>query len=429
MRVRSLTVAADATGTGRAAGLTGRRVLMMCYFFPPIHSVGVNRSVGFARNLPGFGWTPTVLSVTRSRIRWERTGAPVPDDVDIVRAAEWDLPRAAGLADGALRRIFRLLGARDTPRILRSDYWLPDTQVAWRSYKAAVHLARQSDCVYASCSPFSAAMTAVHVARRCGKPLVLDFRDPWLGDGFQRRFERRVVERADALILNTPRTKAEYEKRFPHLASRMVVIPNGFDTLAQARQAPPGDGPFTVVHVGEFFASRQPDTLLEALAELNLPDVQFIQVGPTWPSRQRYEARVNIRHIDAVPRDEALALMQSASLLYLKLHRDAAYASMAVPAKTYEYLASGIPILAECDEGAVRDLIRDYDRDAELVAPDHKDALKAAVLRAYGRRHSAAHGVNPLFAARYNRKALTARLAAVFDAVVAGQEPDSLFPA
>jgi len=94
-----------------------------------------------------------------------------------------------------------------------------------------------------------------------------------------------------------------------------------------------------------------------------------------------------------------------------------------VPAKTYEYLASGVPLLVECQDGDAKQLILDYGSDSEIVTPDHEAELKAALLRAYGRRYTAEGGVHPLFAARYNRKALTARLAAVLDAVVAGQAP------
>ena len=45
-----------------------------------------------------------------------------------------------------------------------------------------------------------------------------------------------------------------------------------------------------------------------------------------------------------VSREEALKLMQQASLLYLK---QAVSDGIAVAAKTYEYLATGLPVLAE----------------------------------------------------------------------------------
>jgi glycosyltransferase involved in cell wall biosynthesis len=399
---------------------------MMCYFFPPIHSVGANRSVGFAQHLPDLGWTPTVLSVTKTRIPWERSTAPVPDGLDIVRAPELNLHGVWALYDAALNKVFRSVGSRRPPAFLRLTSWVPDPQVAWLGHRAALRLARQSECVYVSCSPFSAAVTGAIVARRCRKPLVLDFRDPWQGDGPQLRFERWAIERADALILNTPCAKTAYARRFPHVAPRMVVIPNGFDGTPEPSQPVRRTGTFTIMHVGEFYGSRQPDTLLEVLAELNIPDLEFVQVGPTPDWLDRFSSRVRIRHLGIVPRAQAIEHMRAASLLYLRLHTDQHYVPLAVPAKTYEYLVAGVPILAETQDGDAKTLIREFATQPEIVMPDDRAQIRAAVLRAYGRRHDPGGGVHPLFVERYNRRALTARLAAVLDAVVAGREPGTV---
>jgi len=153
----------------RATNRPGRRVLMMCYFFPPIHSVGAHRSVGFAQHLPDLGWTPTVLSVTKTRIPWERSTAPVPPDLEIVRAAELNLHRVVEVADAAANRVFRLVGARKAPAMLQSGFWMPDPQIAWLSVPAAIRLARRVDCIYVSCSPFSAAVTGAPLRERSAR--------------------------------------------------------------------------------------------------------------------------------------------------------------------------------------------------------------------------------------------------------------------
>jgi glycosyltransferase involved in cell wall biosynthesis len=297
---------------------------------------------------------------------------------------------------------------------------MPDTQIAWRAVRAGVRIARQADCVYVSCSPCSAAVFGATVARRTRKPLVLDFRDPWGGRGLQPLLQRFALSRADAVILNTPRTLAYYQERFPDLASRMVAIPNGFDTLPEARPARPRTGAFTIMHVGEFYGSRQPDVMLEVLAELNLPGLEFVQVGPAPPALGRIGSGLRVRHIERVPRAEAIALMQSASLLYLRMHHEEYFAPMIVPAKAYEYLTTGVPILAECGEGDPRDLISKYGTHAEVVGSGNRDEIRAAVLRAYSRRHEPPDAVNPLFVERYHRRALTTRLADVLEAVVTG---------
>jgi hypothetical protein len=38
-------------------------ILMICYHFPPCTSIGMQRTLRFARHLPLFGWRPVVLTV------------------------------------------------------------------------------------------------------------------------------------------------------------------------------------------------------------------------------------------------------------------------------------------------------------------------------------------------------------------------------
>ena len=77
----------DESGTGART----RRVLMLCYYFPPLSSAGTQRSVGFARWLHECGWTPVVLTVQRSRTRWEHGGEKIPQEIAIVRTIELNL--------------------------------------------------------------------------------------------------------------------------------------------------------------------------------------------------------------------------------------------------------------------------------------------------------------------------------------------------
>src|SRR5438270_3935106 len=42
--------------------MRGRRVLMIAHHFPPAGGSGPNRALAFARHLPEYGWTPTVLT-------------------------------------------------------------------------------------------------------------------------------------------------------------------------------------------------------------------------------------------------------------------------------------------------------------------------------------------------------------------------------
>ena len=73
-----------------------RRVLLIAFDFPPTQSIGVRRMLGFARNLPQYGWEPVVLTVDEP-VQLEPGAdaqAGVPTALRVVRTP-WMHPRLA----------------------------------------------------------------------------------------------------------------------------------------------------------------------------------------------------------------------------------------------------------------------------------------------------------------------------------------------
>jgi glycosyltransferase involved in cell wall biosynthesis len=425
--------ASDTVASQREDG--PRRLLMMCYFYPPVLAAGTQRSVAFATRLRATGWQPLILTVRRARSRWEAHGEPEPPGIDVVRTSEWDLTSVVLYAYGGVQTVLRLVG-RPLARNHFFDWAFPDLQVAWRSTWTGIRLARRADCIYVSCSPFSSALSALRVKRWTGKPLVLDFRDAWSLNPHRRapayvqrwtkRAERTLLHHCDALVVNTEGARRLYAAAYPEYASKVVAIPNGFDALnlpsRESIAAPPrtpGDR-FTIMHVGSFYGGRQPDLLLDALAEINDPRVEFLHVGPPFASEARYRDRVRLRRLDTVSNAEALKLMQQASLLYLKQGWEPGVRDyIAIASKSYEYLATGLPILADCPPGDNLELIRRYAHRAYLVDTETREAMIAA-LRAALAAPPEPPRVSESFIADFNRDGLTRRLADVLDAVVSG---------
>jgi glycosyltransferase involved in cell wall biosynthesis len=403
------------------------RVLMICYLFPPLRSSGTARSVGFAQNLPKFGWVPTVLTVRNAKDAWSSAREPVPVDVEIVRTGEWNLDGLVEFANGALNRCLHSV-AIDLKRNYFRQLVVPDTHIAWFSTAAGVRLARRADIVYASCSPFSSAISGCLIKMLTGRPLVVDFRDPWSLNPYNRTilphraavafFERFVVSMADRLIVNTEGAERLYKNAYPAHANRILSIANGFDWLppSPARSGP--KGLFRIVHVGAFYGSRSPDNLLEALARLDDDRVEFVQVGNRVPAFERFADRVRIRVIRTVPRERALELMCEASLLYLRQGDEPGVRDyVSVGAKTYEYLATGIPVLAECPEGDNAELVRRFSQCSFVVKPGDVPHLVGAV-RAALEREGSPPTVDPEFVGAFDRTRLTGQLAAAFDSVL-----------
>ena len=67
-----------------------RKALMLCYYYPPVATSGVVRSVGFARMLNRFGWEPLILTVKEARDVNVHRGADVPAGIEVVRTREFE---------------------------------------------------------------------------------------------------------------------------------------------------------------------------------------------------------------------------------------------------------------------------------------------------------------------------------------------------
>lgn len=408
--------------------MTSRSVLMVCYYFPPIRSVGCTRSVAFAENLPRCGWQPTVLTVRQTRDPWVLTGASVPSGVSVVRTRELGLARVVDLADAVFARARRLIGFRGARSWLRELLCVPDTQIAWFSTLRGALLARRHDAIYASCSPYSSALSGCLMKLLTGKPLVVDFRDPWslnhhnahtaLHRFATARLERIVFALADRIVLNTDGAARLYASAYPHAANRLAVIPNGYDELAPVTVAPRPER-FRILHVGSFYGSRQPDALMEALRGCAHLPIEFVQVGAGWkPPAEGVGVPVTV--IDTVPRERALELMKTASLLYLRQGREKGVVHhVAVAAKTYEYLATGLPVLADVPEGDNAEIVERYAANAHVVKTGSARELRAAILAAYERRDTVVPCVKDEFTVDFDRKRLTAKLGALLDEVCA----------
>jgi glycosyltransferase involved in cell wall biosynthesis len=403
---------------------------MICYYFPPIVTSGVTRSFEFAKLLPQFGWEPLVLSVRHSKDPWVAPNlGEDPKGIRVERTSEWNLARLADFLHACCLRVARLLGG-DLPRNLFREYFcFPDSQMAWFSTIRARSLARKCDLIYVSCSPFSSAISAAIAKRLSSRPLVVDFRDAWslnphtkhsrLHRTMITQLERFVLKACDVLIVNTDGAARLYANMYPNHREKIVTIPNGYDELTPVSRGPK-NGDFQIMHVGSFYGSRSPDALLECLAEIKRDDIVFVQVGGSFDSYERFKSKVRIKVLPPVPRKEALELMRGASLLYLKQGWEAGVSDyIAVGAKTYEYLATGLPILAEVPPGDNAELVKKYASAGYTVTSNSRTDLHRAVESAYAARARDTVAVHPEFARKLSRRELTGMLATVFDRLAA----------
>jgi glycosyltransferase involved in cell wall biosynthesis len=262
---------------------------------------------------------------------------------------------------------------------------------------------------------------------------------------------RRTLATADAIVMNTRESARLVRRRFPELADRLVVaIPNGFDPADFAGPAPERtDHAFRIVHTGYLHTALGRDGrlrrrlggatapaniltrshvfLLRAIERLLAEDPsleELIEVhlaGVTSDADRRAGTHPVIHFRGYLPHFESVALLRSADLLFLPLHDLPPGRRLSiVPGKTYEYLASGTPILAAVPDGDARELLARAGT-SRLCRPDDVEAMadilrdEIARFRADGRRPPVPRSPELL---RYGRRYLSGELAGVFDRVV-----------
>lgn len=286
----------------------------------------------------------------------------VPEHVHVIRAQAWDAARH-----------FSILGRY--PSLLA----LPDRWSSWIPFgtRAALHAMRTEpfDAMFSTFPISSAHCIGRNVHRKTGLPWIADFRDPMASDTYpeepplrQRwaRIEAATVRESSAVTVTTPGAANFYRNKFTDLSpERFVVIENGFDPVSFAKaqvpvveSTPRADEPLLLLHSGILYPrERDPAPFFRALRTLR--DRGVIKPGSVEVRLrasgfdQDYTVLARelgvldmVKFAPALPYTEALSEMQRASALLLFQAKEC---NDQIPAKAYEYLYAGRPILGLAD--------------------------------------------------------------------------------
>ena len=417
-----------------------RRVLMVAFHFPPgAGSSGVQRTLRFVQHLPALGWQPIVL--TAAPRAYERTGpdltTEIPEGVAVERAFALDSARHLSI------------GGRYPSFLARPDRW-----ISWRlaAVPAGMRLIREyrPDVIWSTYPIATAHLIGYALQHRSGLPWIADFRDPMAQDGYPedprtwssfKRIEQRAVTHARFSIFVTPGAARTYRARYPEASDRIVVIENGFDAdsfegLAEdrSRNEPLNPGKVTLVHSGIVYPSeRDPAQLFAAMRQmvergaLRRGDLRIRFRAAGHDARLRALARENgvedlIEILPPVPYRAALEeMIRADGLLVLQ----AANCNDQIPAKLYEYLRAGTPIIALTDpRGDTAGVLRDagIGESARLDSADEIAALLPRFVAAV--RENRVPRADTGYVAGASRRQRAASLAALLDQACAAERSD-----
>ncbi|MDP3278171.1 MAG: glycosyltransferase [Deltaproteobacteria bacterium] len=379
------------------------KLLLVAWLFPPHENVGSRRPWRLCKHLPNHGWDITVLTQRHVPARFvDPTDADLGSAVQVVR--DYDQPLLGRLAAWADARG----NGAPSPRPEA-----PGRPSRWPAEPAAIHLPHAAraardlhrkvgfDAVLTTSYPYSAHYVGAALSRALGVRWIADLRDPWTlhwsheakpawSRALERRWERAIFAQADAVTVTTETLASRYRSVFSEYSQKIHAVRNSFDPVALPPLRP-SRGPRRLVHFGHVYAgARTLAPVITALArvirrkQLEPTDVVLENYGrfsqSDWQLAESLGIERYLKLHKPMPQNEGLASLRSANLLLLPIW-GTAYGELFLPAKLYDYLLVGVPVLALGTHPELSQILGDTGA-GELIAEDNTLAIEASIERA-----------------------------------------------
>jgi glycosyltransferase involved in cell wall biosynthesis len=405
---------------------------------------GVQRTSKFVKFLPQYGWEPTVLTV--DGVGYFATDESLLKEIESRNIRIVRTPPAGPGRFLVKREAVRLPSERKRKWLSRlSDtFFIPDNKIGWKktAVKTALDLHRETpfDLVFSTAPPFTDFLIGAEVKAVMRKPLVLDYRDPWLDYPFRftptplhrrrhRILERRALKASSHVITTNRRVKEALIGHHPFLTYNDIdIISQGYDpddfsaaTPGGSAIAPKTPGTMRITYTGIFWEDRTPTSFLEALSALMAEQPQLrgrieaLFVGnfreENLHTVERLGLQDTVRLVDYVPHRECVRYLQESDLLWMIVGDE-----MGSPGKAYDYIGAGKPILGLVPDGFLKATIEEAGGAA--VPPGDVQAIKNALAVFYRRfEEGRLEGPSAEVRQRYDRVHLTESLVRVFNSL------------
>lgn len=401
-----------------------RKVLIVSYVFPPMAAVGGYRIIKFCKFLPRFQWIPVVLTVKKgfnyaydySLLDCLDPSLKVYRSPNLEPLVWWDRRssmRSTG-GDKTTGKNPRLAEAETTgsqlslgnriKNFVRKLISIPDTCNFWipLGILTGLRAARKEkvDIIFSTSPPASSHLVAYAISKLTGLPLVSDLRDLWTQNesyeiknlpgplrSFDRFLEKVVFKRARTIITTTETFTAMVRAKNPFKENLSVkTITNGLDRDDFTGIIFPTtkNDKFTILHLGSLYGNRNPEFFFKATRHwLNSKPavrenvtINFIGNAPGFEQQIEAEGLVDIvKFKQHIPHARVLEKLWEADLLLLILGFNDSVSGV-IPAKLFEYISTGRPILGLVPNGEAERIIGDFQRGKVITNPNLDETWK-----------------------------------------------------
>ena len=385
MRAYAYWLAAEAESAGRAiapAPREARHALIVASVVPPAFAAGAFRPLSWLKYGGDNGWRVSALTSALAEAPSEagvQLAATLPDSVNVHRATPLRLApshRLFAQIDGGLTSALGLVAAG-----------------------VDAVSANPPSVVVGTGPNFNTFVAALHLARRFGSRLVLDYRDEWTECPFRfvelgnadRWWERRCLRAADAVLFTTESQLRHARAVFGRLiGDKGRILPNGWepDPSVEAAACSVGlEGSLAIAFSGVLAEHCLPGAFLRDCAGAFAHDAalrDLVRLHFIGRRTELAEAELNtfpypdrlVFH-DMLPKSDADAMIRAADALLLIARPDLA---RYIPGKLYDYVASKRPILVHGHPGEATNIVTNLNAGV-FVADGRVDDMMAALRR------------------------------------------------
>jgi hypothetical protein len=444
------------TGTDQKFKIGGR-VLFIVYYLPPMGSSGVQRPLKLIKYLPGFGWKPVVVAPEPGVYHTfdeSLCGELEESGAEVHRVAGNTLFHATGGQSMGLSSLPE--SARRIFRSVSSWFYLPDNKKGW--IKPAISKCDEIigkgdiDIIFSTAPPYSNHLIAADLGKRHKIPVVMDFRDDWLGSHLlnlptslhrqkMAQLERKTIQQASLITAINSAMLISLKNRNDDgtdndsgtttgTITRYTVLPQGFDPADfpdTDRNAVQGAGKSALLRItynGIFYGAQKPDVFLAAVRALlddgfiNEQDIELVfQGGLEKPVLQRISElgldRITVNK-GYLPHRESVENLFYSDLLWFTVGRQK-NDNQVTTGKLFEYIGTGKPILGLVPGGEAARILDAYGAGYR-ADPDSIEQVQQMLIEILSKlRSKRIPPVDPDFIRTFNRIGIAGKLASRFD--------------
>ena len=364
-----------------------KRVLYIAYFYPPLGGAGVQRPLKTIKYLKEYGWNIDVLTVTNIQFHSYDHSLLSESQADtIYRVQSFDVMSILQFFKNLCRqfkfgrkkeKIITKKNLRgvyfNTPesikKIIRGSFPI-DSKIGW--YPFAYHKARQLfqdkpyDLIFATMSPYTSGVLAMHLSQKTNCPFFIDYRDHWTLLKYPyynfrflhrhaERKEKKMLQLAAGVFTTSKLMISDLKVKFgDFIQDKSDFVYNGFDEIDFCPTPLSMKSPHIIIrYVGAFYGDRTVEHFINCLEILHqknlLPANLHIEfIGNYYLEDMKLLTRTwlssLITIIPQVPHSKAIEYIQTADLLLL--FNPTNFGNEVIAGKLFEYIYANRPILA-----------------------------------------------------------------------------------